>query len=1503
MDIYDPQTLGFMVFGGFMVISAIGIVLVSTFSMKETSYEEALAKQRKEQEKHQPKSEKKKKEKLAEKGSYFHMTESHLLKTESLQLTPPTPPVYVLVYPVPPDSHDGPLYLPYKALVSTVSSMAFSEGEAQRLIEILTDKAGIVQDTWHTATQKGDPITALKRQLEEKEKLLSAEQEDAAAAKNKLRELTKELTAEKTKVASVECKLKEQLASREQEVAALQARMQASYQDHVTETQKLQTKVAKRCVVHSSPQGSVQNWKWGNKNCAKNKLRELTKVRTLQEQLENGPNAQLARLQQENSILRDALNQATSQTESKQNAELAKLRQECTKLTKDLSDQSEALQQDEQQRKALEAKVAAFEKQISQLQSTQQDNESTLQKRLDEVTEELRKTQSNNTSLLSDLEKAKKELKNLTDLQSKVSSGEAELKSKWEEVESLKTQLSEANAEKVQLEERIRSIETLLEAGQSKESEKDQELQANAEQQLRALQKEMRETLQTLFPQVSVATDQTNWLEEFKQKAQEDLIQQTATTTESPELALQLKEAEECQSTLQAECEQYRSVLAETEGMLKDLQKSVEEEELVWRAKLAESEEQLKKAQGRVQDLEEAMENLKLECQSTEQVSLLEDQLETAASECQNYSEEVSLLGDLLSDAQRQLEIATSDVQKQSEELALAQKLASDLQTELDLLRAAEDSVTSDPEDVTPFKFKPIFLGTADPRSEMTQYRRVVNSQKCVRAGGKHNDLEDVGRDVYHHTFFEMLGNWSFGDYFKEEACLMAWELLTQVYRIPQDRLYVTYFGGDSALGLKSDEESREIWLSMGIESDHVLPFGLKDNFWEMGETGPCGPCTEIHYDHVGGRNAAALVNRDSPEVVEIWNLVFMQYNREADGRLRTLPQHNVDTGMGLERLVTILQGKRSNYDTDLFTPILRAIQKSSKGPVYRGLVGEADVGNVDMAYRVLADHIRTLCVCIADGVYPGMSGAELVLRRILRRAVRFSTEVLQAPPGFLAGLVPTVAHILIMDIITDNEVAFLSSLKQGRRVIDRTLQKMEDSRVFPVLALYCDRSLVTEVEEGRRCVVILNQTCFYAEQGGQTHDQGYFIREGQQDVLFPVENVQTAGGYVLHEVTLAETLRLGDQVQLFVDVPQRLACMVKHTATHILNFALRQVLGDGVEQRGSHVAADRLRFDFSFQGTLIIKQLQEIEQTIKDIIQRNENVYTEEVPLKLAKRIQGLRVMDEVYPDPVRVVCVGVPVDCLVKSQTDQQTSIELCCGTHLLRTGEIKDFVIVSERQLVKGISRIIAVTGEQAKEAREAGHTLAQEVDSVSMRLESGIPTLSDAQRLSKEVGQLTDAVESTAVPQWQRRELQTKLKALQRTANTAIRKQEAKEAAKKVQTLLTKHGDKTLVVDTVDADSISVLMKIANQFCDKSPGVFTMLLSQQHSGKVLCACQVPKSSVGVLSAVDWAVAVCAHMNGNAGGSVIVAKGTGSTSDLEGVLKWAQEFAKSRTQKRLN
>ncbi|XP_029950412.1 alanine--tRNA ligase, mitochondrial [Salarias fasciatus] len=907
-------------------------------------------------------------------------------------------------------------------------------------------------------------------------------------------------------------------------------------------------------------------------------------------------------------------------------------------------------------------------------------------------------------------------------------------------------------------------------------------------------------------------------------------------------------------------------------------------------------------------------------------------------------------------------------------------------------------------------QFKPIFLGTVDPRSEMASYRRVVNSQKCVRAGGKHNDLDDVGRDGYHHTFFEMLGSWSFGDYFKEEACHMAWSLLTEHYGIPVDRLYVSYFGGDAASGLPADEETRLIWLDVGVPPARLRPFGMKDNFWEMGESGPCGPCTEIHYDHVGGRDAAMLVNADSPEVVEIWNLVFMQYNREADRSLRLLPRFSVDTGLGLERLVSVLQGKTSNYDTDLFTPLLHAIHQRSRVRPYEG---GSSGGQVDLAYRVVADHIRTLAVCIADGVHPGMSGAELVLRRILRRAVRFCVEVLQTPQGALAGLVPTVTHLLgdtypelrreqdrVIDVINENEDQFLSSLQQGSRLIRRTLGRMKSKQevfpasvawslhrdlgfpldlvdlmleesgvrvdsqeldrliaenqkanadlpagaaspealdvvslaelrrlgvphsddglkysyrlergryVFPtcrasVLALYDGGALVSEVGEGRRCGVVLDRTCFYSEQGGQSHDRGYFTRDGLQDVLYPVEAVVQAGGYVVHQAVAADSLRIGDQVQLHLDQAHRLSCMVKHTATHVLNFALRKLLGPSTQQRGSHVSADRLRFDCSIKGSLSSSQLQQLEELISIIISENQVVHSQEVPLQAARSIAGLRTVDEVYPDPVRVVSLEVPVSELLDGQTARETSVELCCGTHLLRTADIEDLVITSERQMVRGISRIIAVTGREATQAREAGHVLSEEVDSLSVRLSDGTPSTIDAtRRLAKEVGVLSDAVDNTPIPQWQRKELQARLKALQRSANTRLRKLEAKEAAVKAQEVLEKREKlKDVFVDHVETDSLSVLMKTVNQLSSAAPLSHVMLLApQRDSGKVFCACQVPKDSP-ILAASDWAMAVCHHFGGNAGGSAVVAKGMGNCSDVSEALRWAEEFARRTTQR---
>lgn len=354
-------------------------------------------------------------------------------------------------------------------------------------------------------------------------------------------------------------------------------------------------------------------------------------------------------------------------------------------------------------------------------------------------------------------------------------------------------------------------------------------------------------------------------------------------------------------------------------------------------------------------------------------------------------------------------------------------------------------------------QYKPIFLGTVDPNTDAAKWKRAVNTQKCIRAGGKHNDLDDVGKDVYHHTFFEMLGNWSFGDFFKKEICAWAWELLTVEYGLAADRLYVTFFGGDKAAGLEPDEECKAIWQALGIPEDHILPGSMKDNFWEMGETGPCGPCSEIHFDRIGGRNAAHLVNMDDPDVLEIWNLVFIQFNREADASLRPLPKQHVDTGMGFERLVSVIQEKRSNYDTDVFVPLFEAIQKSTGVRAYTGKVGADDADGIDMAYRVLADHARTLTIALSDGGRPDNVGRGYVLRRILRRAVRYATEKMNAKPGVFATLIPVVVDLLgdtfpelkkdpdtVMEIINEEETQFLKTLSRGRRLLTKTVSKLE---------------------------------------------------------------------------------------------------------------------------------------------------------------------------------------------------------------------------------------------------------------------------------------------------------------------------------------------------------------------------------------------------------------------------------------------------------------------------
>uniref|UniRef100_H3BBM8 alanine--tRNA ligase n=1 Tax=Latimeria chalumnae TaxID=7897 RepID=H3BBM8_LATCH len=570
-------------------------------------------------------------------------------------------------------------------------------------------------------------------------------------------------------------------------------------------------------------------------------------------------------------------------------------------------------------------------------------------------------------------------------------------------------------------------------------------------------------------------------------------------------------------------------------------------------------------------------------------------------------------------------------------------------------------------------------------------------SKRCLMPPGQKEEKKPIR--TYSIFFFSFFFNPVTRAFQKEDACRMAWELLTEVYGISKDQLYVTYFGGDPAQGLKPDEESREIWLSMGVPRKSVISKVFKKKRERESVSPPVPDSLSITQTHTHThKKVSAFLLVFHLIISPLHNLPLFPPDREADGSLRPLPRHSVDTGMGLERLVTTLQGKRSNYDTDLFTPILAAIgRKGTKAPAYRGLVGEADIGHVDMAYRVVADHIRTLSVCIADGVYPGMSGAELVLRRILRRAVRFSADVLQTPPGFLAGLVPTVVEILgdtypelkrdvsgIMDIISENEAAFLSSLSRGRGVIDRTLERMGGAKIFPVgvawslhrnlgfpldliglmleergvsmdtealhqlaeeetkekaqvqqeesesgqqlsvhslaelqrrgiqttddspkyayalggngkyvfspcqatvLALYKDQTLVSEVGEGQRCGVLLDRTGFYAEQGGQSHDLGYLVRQGQQAVLVNFEASRLRyRSWNLGKVLNVQALLCGSYIVIWwgEEKSHRLACMVKHTATHLLNFALRHVLGEATEQRGSHITAKRLRFDFS---------------------------------------------------------------------------------------------------------------------------------------------------------------------------------------------------------------------------------------------------------------------------------------------------------------------------------
>jgi alanyl-tRNA synthetase len=887
--------------------------------------------------------------------------------------------------------------------------------------------------------------------------------------------------------------------------------------------------------------------------------------------------------------------------------------------------------------------------------------------------------------------------------------------------------------------------------------------------------------------------------------------------------------------------------------------------------------------------------------------------------------------------------------------------------------------------------------------------KRAANSQKCIRAGGKHNDLDDVGKDVYHHTFFEMLGNWSFGDFFKKEACGFAWELLTDVWGLDKDRLYVTYFGGDESLGLGPDDEAKQIWLDLGLHPSKVLPFDKTDNFWEMGDTGPCGPCTEMHYDRIGGgRDASALVNMDDPDVLEIWNLVFIQYNcvsSKPTKVLEELPAKHIDTGMGFERIVSVLQDKSSNYDTDVFDYIFKAIHERTGIREYTGLVtkvGEKPTNDemIDMSYRVVADHIRTLSFALADGAKIGNNGRDYVLKRICRRACRYSRQFFGAKAGFFSGLVPVVVEKLgtffpelvpkaaeVQADIAEDEIAFYMTLDRGIKKFEKMVSEMEegctefsgkdafmlsDTFGFPydltelmceercftidlvgytrrleeqkqqsrktagegvkelvliakqtaelkdggvaatatglkyewdagagtgtaqsgtVQAIFTGSELVQEAsfkEEGgdeNYIGLIMNQTPFYYESGGQTSDSGT-ISCG--DCTFAVSEVKLFGGYVLHMGTMTSgSVKVSDETSMLVDYQRRLDCAKNHTGTHLLNWALRQVLPNPADQMGSLNMPEKLRFDFTCPKAISDKDLGKVEQFVLDCITSDQVISTKEVPQADAMQIHSLRTMfGEHYPDIVRVVVSGKTVDEMLAdpSNTDWAGySVEFCGGTHLNSTKQMGDFVITKQESVSKGTRRIEALTGEHAANARDAAKELTDLVTAAAALAEA--ERLSALKALERRVVQTTLSTSDRASVDSMIKAERKKLMAYEKEQQKIMKDKAVKDATDLANKLvggaqracvLELEGDKTILQDVIKA-----FQKIAPEIAICTVG------TNQSADTLTVVCEVPAALQDVLKANDW----CSEAIKIAGG-----KGGGKADRAQGAAKGAFKLAEA-------
>ncbi|WP_455620501.1 alanine--tRNA ligase [Parabacteroides sp.] len=691
-------------------------------------------------------------------------------------------------------------------------------------------------------------------------------------------------------------------------------------------------------------------------------------------------------------------------------------------------------------------------------------------------------------------------------------------------------------------------------------------------------------------------------------------------------------------------------------------------------------------------------------------------------------------------------------------------------------------------------QFKDIILGNV-PR----KYPRVADSQKCLRVSGKHNDLEEVGHDTYHHTMFEMLGNWSFGDYFKKEAINWAWEYLVEVLKLNPERLYATVFEGSSAEGLDRDNEAAGYWEQY-LPKDHILNGNKHDNFWEMGDTGPCGPCSEIHIDLRSDEERAAvsgadMVNKDHPQVIEIWNLVFMQFNRKADGSLEPLPAKVIDTGMGFERLCMALQGKTSNYDTDVFQPIIKVIA---------GMAGTAygTDKQQDIAMRVIADHIRTIAFAITDGQLPSNAKAGYVIRRILRRAVRYGYTFLDRKEAFMYKLLPVLIETmgdaypeliaqktLIEKVIKEEEESFLRTLETGIRLLDKKMEETKaagktilngvdaftlyDTYGFPLdltELILRENGMEADIEEFNKSMqqqkerarnaaaietgdwitlkegeckfvgydlfeceaeilryrqikqknkvlyqIVLDQTPFYAEMGGQVGDTGWLIADDEKIDVIDTKRENNLPVHLVaklpKDVTATFTAKINEK--------KRIQCECNHSATHLLHEALREVLGTHVEQKGSYVSPDSLRFDFSHFQKVTEEEIRKVEILVGQKIRANFPLEEHRnMPIAEAKALGAMALFGEKYGDEVRVVKYG--------------SSVELCGGTHIPATGMIGSLHIVGESSIAAGVRRIEAVTAEGAEDFVYVQQDLIRELRS----LMNNMPNLAQAMKKSIE-----------------------------------------------------------------------------------------------------------------------------------------------------------------------